>query len=236
LFYVKASYIYVEAAMLKLAIPLFLIIILVACTPGMPADDSPLQKPVIDVYKVNTLEINSGESAEITWSVTGATSVDMDPNVGIMPSSGSIEVTPVETTVYTIHAVNDSGTVEDSLTIKVNEANPYISVDAEDPRLPTVPVLLAPVDGAVFSNYPRTVKLKWQASKGEIPITYILKIQYDTRETPGSFEGSYSPVTLTNIEYSLDFVGKGRGRWCVMSKNDFGASEYSGWRYFQFTK
>lgn len=222
--------------MLKLAIPLFLIILLVACTPGMPADDLPSQKPVIDVYKVNTLEINTGESAVITWSVIGAASVNMNPNVGVMPSSGSIEVTPVETTVYTIHAVNESGTVEDSLTITVNAANPYLSVDTEDSRLPTVPVLLSPVDGAVFSNYPRTVNLKWQASEGEIPITYILKIQYDTRETPGSFEGSYSPVTLTNIEYSLDFVGKGRGRWCVMAKNDFGASEYSDWWYFQFTK
>jgi hypothetical protein len=226
----------VEAAMLKLAIPLFLIVLLMACTPGTPANDLPSPEPVIDVYKVDAAEINDGDSAVITWSITGATSVTMDPNVGVMPSSGSIEVTPVETTVYTIHAVNESGTVEDSLTITVNAANPYISVGPEDPRLPTVPILKSPVDGAVFSNYPRTVNLKWQASEGEIPITYILKIQYDTRETPGSFEGAYSPVTLTNIEYSLDFVGKGRGRWCVMAKNDFGASEYSDWWYFQYTK
>lgn len=222
--------------MLKLAVPVFLVVLLVACTPGMPADDLSQQKPVIDVYKVNPAEINTGDSAVITWAVMGATSVTMDPHVGVMPSSGSIEVTPTETTVYTIHAINETSTVDESLTITVTGTDAYIPADTDDPRLPTVPVLMSPVDGAVFSNFPRTVKFKWQASQGETPMTYILKIQYDTRETPGSFEGSYSPITLTNIEYSLDFIGKGTGRWCVMAKNDYGASEYCNWWYFQFTK
>ena len=118
--------------MLKLAVPVFLIMLLMACTPGIPVDDLSQQKPVIDIYKVNPPEINSGDSAVITWSVTGATSVTMDPHVGVMPSSGSIEVTPTETTVYTIHAINQSGTVDDSLTIAVTGAGGYIAACYDD--------------------------------------------------------------------------------------------------------
>lgn len=222
--------------MLKLAIPVLLIVLMVACTPGIPPDDLSNEKPVIDVFNVNPAEINAGDTAVIVWTVTGATSVTMDPHIGVMPSSGSIEITPPETTIYTIYAINESGTIAESLTITVTGMNPYISEGPDDPRLPTIPVLVSPVDGAVFSHFPRTIKLKWQPSKGETPMTYILKIQYDTRERPGSFEGFYSPITLTNIEYSLDFISRGNGRWCVMSKNDYGASEYCNWWYFQFTK
>jgi hypothetical protein len=223
--------------MIKLACPVFLTaLLLLACTPGIMSNDPSLEKPVIEEFNTSHSEIDTGGTAVITWTVIGASSVTLDPNIGVMPSSGNIEITPDETTIYTIHATNQSGTVDKSLTITVIGTQTHVFDGQDTSKLPTIPVLLSPVDGAVFNHYPRTVKLKWVPSKGEIPITYLLKIEYDTRETPGSFQGSYPLITLTNIEYSLDFVSKGTGRWCVMARNEYGASNYCNWWHFQFTR
>jgi hypothetical protein len=223
-------------AMLKLALPLLLIALIVACSPAVPSDDLNLDKPVIDDFNINPSQINAGDTALIKWSVTGSSDVTLDPDIGNMPSNGSIEVNPVETTVYTLKATNEAGTVEQSLTVTVLGKQSGTNEVQGNSKLPTVPVLLSPRNGAVFSFYPRTIKFKWQPSKGETPITYVLKIQYDTRERPGSFQGSYEPIILSNIEYTLDFVTQGNGRWCVMAKNEYGASNYCDWWYFQFTK
>jgi hypothetical protein len=219
---------------------LLFVLLLTACTTQIPSGELPQEQPVITRYEVNPAEITKGDSALITWDIVGASLVTIDPGVGEMPSSGSMQVAPDVTTIYTISATNKAGTVTRSLTLNVVSAQSGVNAGQTgttgDSKIPTVPVLLSPINGSIFNHFPRTINFRWEPSRGERPITYTLKVQYDTSKSPGSFQGYIPPVTLSNIEYSLDFQVSGDGRWCVMAKNDFGASDYCDWWYFQFTK
>jgi hypothetical protein len=219
---------------------LFVFLTLTACTAQqIPSGELPQEPPVISRFDMNLTEINKGESALIAWDITGASIVKIDPGVGEMPSRGSLQVAPDVTTIYTISAENKAGTVNKSLTLTVKDnqqTGDNQASSANISKIPTVPVLISPINGSVFSHYPRTVNFKWQPSKGEATINYVLQVQYDTRESPGTFQGYYNPITLSDIDYSLDFKVSGNGRWRIMAKNDFGSSDYCDWWYFQFTK
>jgi hypothetical protein len=67
--------------------------------------------PVVDFFLAEPPEITFGTSGALRWNVIGATSVSIDNNIGTVASSGSIMVTPLMTTVYTLTATNAEGTV-----------------------------------------------------------------------------------------------------------------------------
>ncbi|MBA7571078.1 hypothetical protein ES708_12834 [subsurface metagenome] len=77
------------------------------------------QPPVIAEFSANPTDINSGESATLSWSVTEATTVTIDQGIGDVPSSGTQSVSPPATTTYTLTAINSSGTVNESVEITV---------------------------------------------------------------------------------------------------------------------
>jgi hypothetical protein len=68
-----------------------------------------------------------GNASTLTWTSTNAEQVTIDSGIGEVDQSGSLEVTPQETTTYTITATNDGGTATDSATITVT--NPYPTVE-----------------------------------------------------------------------------------------------------------
>jgi hypothetical protein len=51
-------------------------------------------------------EIELGESSTLYWDVNGANDVVIDQGLGIVPTKGSMEIYPSETTVYTLFAKN----------------------------------------------------------------------------------------------------------------------------------
>ena len=66
--------------------------------------------------------IDEGQSATLSWSSTDANSC----SAGFTSSSatsGSVSVSPIETTAYSISCSGDSGSAEDSVTVSVNVAN-----------------------------------------------------------------------------------------------------------------
>jgi beta-lactamase superfamily II metal-dependent hydrolase len=75
--------------------------------------------PIIAEFSANPTNINSGESATLSWSVTEATTVTIDQGIGDVPSSRMQSVSPTTTTTYTLTASNSAGTVTKSVVITV---------------------------------------------------------------------------------------------------------------------
>ncbi|WP_319410180.1 hypothetical protein [uncultured Desulfosarcina sp.] len=65
--------------------------------------------------------IHPGESATLTWNSTDAESCAIEPGIGDVASSGSMTVSPTETTTYTITASGLGGDeIKDQTTLNVN--------------------------------------------------------------------------------------------------------------------
>lgn len=78
--------------------------------------------PLINTFTADRPVIIAGESVNLSWNVTGATSVIIDPNIGSVPASGSQSVTPITTTAYNLTASNNTGIATRALVITVNPA------------------------------------------------------------------------------------------------------------------
>jgi hypothetical protein len=72
---------------------------------------------VIKSLSANPATIQAGQSSVLQWSVTGASTLDVS-GVGAV-SSTSVQVTPPDTTTYTLTATNASGTATQNVTVKV---------------------------------------------------------------------------------------------------------------------
>jgi hypothetical protein len=67
--------------------------------------------------------ITSGGSATLAWSSTDATSVTIDQGIGPVPLTGSVTVSPGQTTTYTITATGPGGTATAQITVTVTTSN-----------------------------------------------------------------------------------------------------------------
>jgi len=80
----------------------------------------PLSEPIVNIFSASPSTINQGESSTLTWSVSDADKVNINPWVGPIESSGSTTVSPVVTTVYTLTATNTAGSVTATTTVTVS--------------------------------------------------------------------------------------------------------------------
>jgi hypothetical protein len=62
--------------------------------------------PVIERFEANPVVISAGESSTLIWSVVGAESISIDQGIGKVELRGQRVVTPTETTIYTLNAIN----------------------------------------------------------------------------------------------------------------------------------
>ena len=78
-------------------------------------------------------EIQLGESSTLTWSSTNANSCVIEPEIGSVNPSGSLSVSPAETTTYIITATGSGGTAVSNVIVTVNDPNapPIVSIDAQ---------------------------------------------------------------------------------------------------------
>jgi MYXO-CTERM domain-containing protein len=75
------------------------------------------QAVVIDSFSVDPAEIEVGESSELTWSASNAQTLDI--NGQAVPPSGTMEVSPTETTEYVLTARGHQGPVAQSVEVTV---------------------------------------------------------------------------------------------------------------------
>lgn len=89
--------------------------------------------PVIAAFETTSPVITSGQPVTLQWDVTGVNAVSISPDVGTVPAGGRKEVSPGETTTYTLVARNVSGSVSKSVTVTVRGAPPAITSFRVDP-------------------------------------------------------------------------------------------------------
>ncbi len=90
--------------------------------------------PAIASFTASSGTIAEGASATLSWSVTGATSISISPNVGAV-SGTSCSVSPTATTSYTLTATNAAGSTTQQVTVTVSAASgpPVIASFTADP-------------------------------------------------------------------------------------------------------
>ncbi len=88
------------------------------------------QLPVIETFHVYPELIKTDETAQISWNVTEAQSVRIDPDIGDVENSGTHTVSPDATTIYTLSATNIAGTVTRTVTLNVDTQPQIISFSA----------------------------------------------------------------------------------------------------------
>jgi hypothetical protein len=75
--------------------------------------------PTIEYFTATPESISPGESSILSWSVTNATNVTIDQGVGTVSAKATTEVSPEETTTYTLTATNSDGRKTQACTIEV---------------------------------------------------------------------------------------------------------------------
>jgi peptidoglycan-associated lipoprotein len=95
----------------------------VAPTPPPPTPAAPPASPTVNLQASSNI-IQRGESVNLSWSSTNATSLTLSPGVGNVSAEGSQRVTPQDSTTYTISATGPGGTAD---------ANVHITVSAPAP-------------------------------------------------------------------------------------------------------
>ncbi len=70
-------------------------------------------------FKANPYVIKKGESAILSWSTINASSVTIDPGLGTVAAEGSRQVSPAETTTYTLLATSTDGAQYQTATVNV---------------------------------------------------------------------------------------------------------------------
>ena len=87
-------------------------------------DDEPCVPPNITTFTGTPETIQLGQESTLNWSIADADSANIDQGIGSAnPVSGSINVSPQSTTVYTLTASNDCGTRNSSVTVSVLRSN-----------------------------------------------------------------------------------------------------------------
>src|SRR5579883_2270170 len=121
-------------------------------TPTPPPTPS---APSIASFTASPATGAAGQTATLSWSTSGATSVTIDNGIGAVAASGSVTVTPSQTTTYTLTASNSS---------YFTTAKATVTVSAPTPAPPPTPSI------ASFNASPATVAagqtatLSWSTS------------------------------------------------------------------------
>jgi len=80
--------------------------------------DGAIPSPVV-TFSADPQSIKLGQSSTLTWTTFNAESVNIDQGIADVPLSGSLAVSPLETTTYTLTAIGPGGTATDSVTVTV---------------------------------------------------------------------------------------------------------------------
>ncbi len=86
--------------------------------------------PVISTFTANPASITSGQSSTLSWTVGNASSTSIDNGVGTVTST-STSISPAVTTIYTLTAVNPTGTTTAQATVAVSATSTPSSIQAQ---------------------------------------------------------------------------------------------------------
>ena len=155
---------------------------------------SPGGLPSISYFVPNPPMINSGDSSTLSWSVSGATTVEINRGIGNVNPVDSVSVSPGTTTSYTLTATNAFGWA--SATTQVT-----IIGGTGDVTPPSVPVLASPADGAILPQPGAPWIFNWGNSSD--PESGINQYQIRVRRTGAASPKIDEKVTASNYSKIL---------------------------------
>jgi len=91
-----------------------------ASANALVTTQQPSSGPQILFCSAEPLTITLGQSTTLVWTTSGATSVSIAPGIGTVSNSGSISVTPTQSTNYVVTATNSTGSTTCSIGVTVN--------------------------------------------------------------------------------------------------------------------
>jgi len=101
---------------------------LVAVAETSPKVETPkVETPKVEGAKAPTVhsfasaraKVDKGQSATLTWHVSNASEIHIEPGVGPVSALGSTNVKPTKTTTYTLTAKNDDGQTVETCKVEV---------------------------------------------------------------------------------------------------------------------
>lgn len=104
--------------------------------PTPPQTAPAAAKPTVTLQASPTM-VQKGQGSTLTWNSTNATTLSIAPGVGSVAPEGSTQVSPTESTTYTITASGPGGEAEQSVRVTVSEpapveTAPQVSESAEE--------------------------------------------------------------------------------------------------------
>jgi len=75
--------------------------------------------PRINKFTVSPNTVPQGQSVTLTWDISDATRISLQPEIGTIPNVGTRSVTPMVTTTYQVTASNDAGATRSEATVNV---------------------------------------------------------------------------------------------------------------------
>jgi len=154
----------------------------VACQPAAP---------VIVDFSCSPAEISAGESATLSWVVTGATRISIGGGVGMVEGVGTKEVSPSKTTTYKLVAINSGVVVNSSVVVTVGAASPP-SPDTTAPVISEV---------AVSGITDSAATITWTTDEpATSQVEYGTTSSYDSTTTLDEALVTSHSVSLTGLE------------------------------------
>jgi peptidoglycan-associated lipoprotein len=92
--------------------------------PGTTNPNDGSNKPTVVSFVAEPQTVERGQSAQLRWSITNATSITIDNGIGEVTSTGTRRITPSESTTYRLSASGPNGAVSATTTVNVTSPAP----------------------------------------------------------------------------------------------------------------
>jgi hypothetical protein len=153
---------------------------------------APPSIPQVVVFSASPQTISAGQSSQICWQVTGATTINISGGIGSnVAANACATVSPQTTTTYTLTATNATGQIQASVTVNVGSTQ--ILLFSASPGF-------SPVEGS-------PVVLTWQTTNA----TSVSLVGGDLQSAPANLpvNGSFTVNPSQDATYTLIAYGAG---------------------------
>jgi RHS repeat-associated protein len=93
------------------------------------------QEPVVSI-EADPPSIQPGHTTILSWTSTDAETCEIQPGIGSVDTTGSVTVSPIINTTYTITVTGVGGTATASVTVIVEGLNPSVTLSANPASIP----------------------------------------------------------------------------------------------------
>jgi hypothetical protein len=84
-----------------------------------PTTEQPVSPPTINSFTASPTSISQGQRTTLSWDVSGAATITIQPEIGTVGASGSLQLTPNASVTYTLTATNQAGSATRFVSVAV---------------------------------------------------------------------------------------------------------------------